>query len=232
MKFSTETINVLKHFASLNPGLIFTEGSDVLSQTINKTIRAEVQIDEHIPKEFAVSNLTQFINTMTILDDPEVEFKEDHLEITDSSGLQSIKYHYSNPVLVKQDNKKFKGLANLKITSEFMLPKEILAKANKVCGVIGCNDICFFNEGKTLYIACQDKKDPKSNQFKIEIGQHSGEVDFKAYIKKTNLNILPEDYNVTIIARGLALFTAVNSVYKSLQFAVSIEEDSVLGPTE
>ena len=158
MKFSQETINILKHFATINPGMSFESGNEILSCAINKTVRGIVTINETIPKDFAISNLSQFLSAVSFFEEPEIEFKDDHILIASADGLQTMKYNYSDPLLVKQDNRRLKNIDNLKIIVEFALTKEILAKLNKACAVIQCTDICIFNEGNTLYVSCKDKK--------------------------------------------------------------------------
>ena len=62
MKLSDRTINLLKNFASINQSILFKQGKSLRTISVMKNILAEANIDEDIPQEFGVYDLSQFLN--------------------------------------------------------------------------------------------------------------------------------------------------------------------------
>ncbi len=54
MKIGSETIALLKNFASINTNIVFKEGDAVSTISNAKNIFAKATIKETIPKEFAI----------------------------------------------------------------------------------------------------------------------------------------------------------------------------------
>ena len=63
MKLSDRTINLLKNFASINQSILFKQGKSLRTISVMKNILAEQNIDEDIPQEFGVYDLSQFLNS-------------------------------------------------------------------------------------------------------------------------------------------------------------------------
>ena len=63
MKLSDKTIKVLQNFTTINQSLSFKEGRKLRTISPMKNVLAEAEIDEFIPKDFAIYDLPQFLNT-------------------------------------------------------------------------------------------------------------------------------------------------------------------------
>ena len=74
MKLSDRTINLLKNFASINQSILFKQGNQLRTISVMKNILAEANIDEDIPQEFGVYDLSQFLNSLGLFKEPELNF--------------------------------------------------------------------------------------------------------------------------------------------------------------
>jgi hypothetical protein len=81
----------------------------------------------------------------------------------------------------------------------------------KAAGVLQFKEIAFVgNEGK-VYLKAIDSADQGADDYGIEIGETSDE--FKVIIKTDNLKLLPQDYQVTLCAKGISEFKGNDATY-------------------
>ena len=95
MKLSTDTINVLKNFASINQGILFKKGKVIKTISSQKTILAEATIGEDIPVDFGVYDLNNFLSVVSLhKDEPSFDFDDKHVMIQGNGGRSKIKYRF------------------------------------------------------------------------------------------------------------------------------------------
>lgn len=234
MKLSNVTIGLLKHAASINPGIIIDPGSDIFSMHENKTVRMQASVNEDFPKQFAIMNLNQFLNVLSLFDDPELDFKEDHVVITSDTSSQKVVYYYSDPEVIKQSNKKLKAEIDYEI--EFNLSKEDLGALNKAAATIGVEDICVYsNKGSSdICVAVLNKARQAGNAFELVVGSDDSLTDksFKIYFRKNNLKLTSNDFRVKLSTKGISTWIATDCSIPELLFHIAIEKDSQFDETE
>ena len=76
MKLSSQTINVLKNYASINQGIVFKKGNVVSTMSAQKNILSEATIPDEFPQGFGVYDLNNFLSVISLNKDPEIEFDE------------------------------------------------------------------------------------------------------------------------------------------------------------
>ena len=225
MKLSHETIAILKHAASINPGIIIDPGSMIFSMHESKTTRMQATVQEDFPVQVALINLNQFLNSLTLFTDPELEFCEESVFITGNNG-QKIQYYYSDPSVIQQSNKQLK--AEIDYEFEFNLSKEDISQLNKAAAVIGVDDICVYNDGADIYISALDKRRQAGNHFDFMVGSDSSleGKHFKIFFRKTNLKLTNNNYHVKVSSKGLSTWIAEDAQIPSLLFYIATERDS------
>ena len=62
MKLSDKTLSLLKNFSTINQSLLFKQGNRLRTISVMKNILAEVTIEEELPKDFGIYDLSQFLN--------------------------------------------------------------------------------------------------------------------------------------------------------------------------
>ncbi len=86
MKLSSETSEVLKNFASINMSLMFKEGKTLRTVSPQKSVLAQVNVAEEFPQQFAIFDMNQFLATFSAFEDPDINFNEKSLSISNGSG--------------------------------------------------------------------------------------------------------------------------------------------------
>ena len=106
MKLTDSTLTVLKNFAGINNSILVKQGSKLRTISVAKNILAEADISEDFPKDVAIYDLNQFLNGLSLHQDPNLDFSEDSY-LTIREGKRRVKYFYADPqVIVAPPRKK------------------------------------------------------------------------------------------------------------------------------
>ena len=90
MKLSEKTFNLLKNFSSINQSILFKEGKSLRTMSVMKNILAEVEVEEDFPKDFAIYDLVQFLNNVSLCANPELDFtNESYVKIVDGKHFET-----------------------------------------------------------------------------------------------------------------------------------------------
>lgn len=209
MKFSNETISVLKNFSTINPGLVFKAGSKIRTMHPQKTVMASATVSEHFEKVARVYDLSRFLATLSLFDDPDVEFTDDKFII--SSGRSKVSYTYAaEAMVVSAPDKDIKfpdpeAVVNIKW-------KE-LDSVIKAAGVLKLSEIAFVSDGSTISLAAVDSKNPTADAYDMVIAENVSTPEFRMIIKVENLKLMQNDYEVSLSTKGLAYFKSSKVEY-------------------
>ena len=66
MKLSDSTLSLLKNFSTINQSILFKQGNRLRTMSVMKNILAEATIDEELPKDFGIYDLSQFLNGLEL----------------------------------------------------------------------------------------------------------------------------------------------------------------------
>ncbi len=99
MKLSDKTLTVLKNFAGINNSILVKQGTQLRTMSVAKNILAEADIDEEFSREFGVYDLNQFLNGLSLHQDPDLDFAEDSY-LTIHEGKRRVKYFYADPNVI------------------------------------------------------------------------------------------------------------------------------------
>src|SRR6056300_367309 len=108
MKLSDNALAILKNFAGINNSILVKQGNKLRTISIAKNILSEAEILEEFPRDFAIYDLNQFLNGLSLHQDPDLDFSgETHITIRD--GKRRVKYFYADPnVIVSPPEKQIK----------------------------------------------------------------------------------------------------------------------------
>ena len=99
MKLSDNTLTILKNFAGINNSILVKEGNRLRTISVAKNILAEADITEEFPRDFAIYDLNQFLNGLSLHQDPDLDFNEDsYLSIKE--GKRRVKYFFADPNVI------------------------------------------------------------------------------------------------------------------------------------
>ena len=81
MKLSTQTIAILKNYATINQNILFKVGKNLMTISPQKNILSSSEIEEDIPQQFAIYDLNRLLGAMSLFDKPELDVGENALTI-------------------------------------------------------------------------------------------------------------------------------------------------------
>ena len=221
MKLTDNTLTILKNFAGINNSILVKQGTKLRTISVAKNILAEAVIDEEFPRDFAIYDLNQFLNGLSLHQDPEMDFKEEsYLSIRE--GKRRVKYFFADPnVIISPPDK------DITLPSEdvhFQLDSTSLEKLLKAAAVYQLPDFCVVGGDGVVKLVVRDKKNDTSNSYSIEVGETDKTLTFK--FKVENIKIIPGSYDVLVSQKLLSQFT--NSKY-NLKYYIALEPDSTFG---
>ena len=105
MKFSKNTFEILKNFSNINSNILIKPGNKLCTITPAKNVMAEAEVEEEFETEFGIWDLSKFLGTISLFDDPDFEFSEKYVMIRSATG-SCVKYYYSEPLVADRSDKK------------------------------------------------------------------------------------------------------------------------------
>ena len=221
MKLSEKTLTVLKNFAGINNSILVKQGTQLRTISVAKNILAEANIEEEFPRQFGVYDLNQFLNGLSLHQDPDLDFTEEsYLNIRE--GKRRVKYFFADPqVIISPPDKQ------ITLPSEdvhFQLESSALDKLLKAAAVYQLPDLCVVGEAGAVRLVVRDKKNDTSNSYSVAVGETDKEFSFN--FKVENIKIIPGSYDVVVSSKLLSEFT--NSTY-NLKYYIALEPDSTFG---
>ena len=221
MKLSDNTLTILKNFAGINNSILVKMGTKLRTISVAKNILAEAEITEDFPREFAVYDLNQFLNGLSLHKDPDLDFTEDS-HITIREGKRKVKYFYADPNVIVSPPEKEIQLPSKDVC--FQLDSVTLEKLLKASAVYQLPDLCAVGEAGVIRLVVRDKKNDTSNEYSITVGETDKEFVFN--FKVENIKIIPGAYDVVVSEKLLSQFK--NSKY-NLCYYIALEPDSTFG---
>ena len=218
MKLSDSTLTVLKNFAGINNSILVKQGSKLRTISVAKNILAEADISEDFPKDVAIYDLNQFLNGLSLHQDPNLDFTEESY-LTIRQGKRRVKYFYADPQVIISPPEKEISLPTEDVC--FQLESVTLEKLLKAAAVYQLPDLAAVGENGVVKLVVRDKKNDTSNEFAVVVGET--DKDFTFNFKVENIKIIPGAYDVVISSKLLAKFT--NSSY-NLIYYIALEPDS------
>lgn len=216
MKISAETVQILKNFSVINPGLIIKEGNILSTMDPNKTVLAKATVKETFPKECAIDNLPRLLGVLSFLKEPDVDFEKDHIIIKD--GLAKVKFRYGAPsLIVAPPNKTIECSKDV----EFKLFSTTFQNVMKAQGAMQLRHIAIKGSEEGIYLSALDFKNVSGDSFDIEIAESNGH-NFLALFEPANLvKVIADDYDVVFSSKGI-LYLKGNKV----EYWIPAEKDS------
>ena len=219
MKLSENTLTILKNFAGINQSILVKKGNKLRTISIAKNILSEAEILEEFPRDFAIYDLNQFLNVLSLHQDPNLDFSEEtHITIRD--GKRRVKYFYSDPNVIVSPPEKQINLPSKDVC--FQLENGVTERLVKAASIYQLPDISVIGEAGVIRLVVRDKKNNTSNEYSILVGETDNVFTFN--FKVENLNkIIYGAYDVVLSQKLLSQFT--NTKY-NLSYWIAMEPDS------
>ena len=218
MNLSDNTLTILKNFAGINNSILVKEGTQLRTISVAKNILAEAEIEEAFPREFAIYDLNQFLNGLSLHQDPDLDFTPESY-ITVKEGKRRVKYFYADPNVIISPPEKEITLPSEDV--HFQLESASLEKLLKAAAVYQLPDFSVVGANGAVKLVVRDKKNDTSNEYAITVGETDKNFTFNFRVE--NIRIIPGSYDVVVSSKLLSKFT--NSQY-NLKYYIALEPDS------
>lgn len=218
MKFSDETLAVLKNFAGINPSIMLKPGKVVRTISPQKTVMAEASIEEEFQKDAGVYDLNKFLSSISALDNPDIVFGDDRFCMNQGRGQMFYTYAAESMILTPTATRVELPSKDVVVNVTW----DSLQKVVRCAGILHLDEIAFVSDGSTLKLCAINGKNPTDDKYELIIGEGADvklpEKPFKKSIKLDNLRLLPNDYTVTICVNALAHFKS-----EKVQYWIALE---------
>ena len=221
MKFSPKTVEILKNFATINPGLYFKKGNVVSTMSPQKNILCEATVEDEFPQDFGIHELNSLLSILTLNKDPEIEFDDKHIYIKFLNGRSKFKWRTAEPSMIISPPEKKLTLPTVDVT--FTLSEEDLAWIQKTASILRSPHVAVASDRGVVSIVCYDATNDAAptNSLDLDI---SSDSRFKMIFNTENLKLIPGGYTFEISQKGIAHLT---SNKESIQYWIAIEAGSI-----
>ena len=218
MKLSDNALAILKNFAGINNSILVKQGNKLRTISVAKNILAEAEIKEDFPRDFAIYDLNQFLNGLSLHQDPDLDFNQDsYLSIKE--GKRRVKHFFADPNVIIAPPEKEITLPSQDVC--FQLDSVTLDKLVKAAAVYQLPDMSAIGENGVIKLVVRDKKNDTSNEYAIVVGETSDDFEFN--FKVENIKIIPGAYEVVVSSKLLSQFT---NTQHNLKYYIALEPDS------
>ena len=215
MKLSNDTREVLKNYSTINANLLVTSGNQIATMSQMKNIVSKATLPDTFENEFAIYDLNEFLSAMSLFEDPELDFGDSSVKI--SQGGQSLNYVYSDPTVVTTPKS---DITMPDPDATFTLKQSVFNQVLKASSVLGVPDMVLdVDDNGTMNLRVSDRKNDTSNSFSVEVGE-GGTPNQKFFFKVENLKLLSGDYEVKVSSKGISNFKNVN---KDVEYFIALE---------
>ena len=219
MKLSSDTINLLKNFADINPNILVKEGNKLSTISTMKNILAEADISESFDQEFAIYDLPEFLRSIDLFAKPKLEFNGgSNVMIADENSRQKIKYFFADKSVITAPSK---SITMPESFVSFTLKKEMFEKLMKGVTTLNLPDVSVVGDGKNITLRASDRKNNTSNTYSVDVGE--SDKKFEAHYKAENFKLVTDDYDVAISSQKISHFTNRS---RPVQYWIALETDS------
>ena len=201
MKLSSDTMNILKNYATINQNLMIKEGKELTTMSAMKNIIARADVEEEFTQEVAIYDLNEFLSCLSLFKNANLEFESTFVTITEENNPKtSLKYFYSDPSVVTTPSKMITMPSN-EVT--FTLESSTLSDITKAAAVISSADLVLENSSGTPSLTVKDKKNDTANSYSTGVDT-KGEGNFSFFFKVENLKLMDGKYTVEVSSKNIS----------------------------
>ena len=205
MKLSTQTIAILKNYATINQNIQFKVGKNLMTISPQKNILSSSEIEEDIPQQFAIYDLNRLLGAMSLFDKPELDVGENALTI--NGGGSKLNYVYADPSMLVTPPEKTLDFPDPEIS--FKMTKETYDGCLKAAQVLALPELVVHGDGEKVFLVASDTNNSSSDEFRREVG--TSDKKFQMVFKIENMKLLSGSYQVGISSKGIAHFSHEHS---------------------
>lgn len=203
MKFSEDTLSVLKNFSQINPSVMFKPGNVIKTISPQKTVMASATVSDTFDKPAGVYDLSRFSATLGLFSNPDIEFTESKFVIKSNNSVVNYTYAAENMIITPPE----KEITYDAPTASVNLKWDDITNVMRAASVLQLPEIAFVCDGNEILLSAVDKKNPTADKYNITLeGVDVPDTQFEMVIKVDNIKLMSGDYKVNLCSNGLAHF--------------------------
>ena len=219
MKVNEKTINVLRNYANINQSIEFREGNVLKTVSPLNTILASVEIEEEFPRTFPIYELNRFLGTLALFQNPELDFTDNGVTISDSNHEATYRYCGSSSMFQTPPEK---NITFPDAEVEFQLTQDVFKKTINAANTLGLPEVVIEGNGAETRIVVSDTGNTTSDVFSTGVGPT--DKTFRMIFKTENLNkIMEGTYDVKLSSKRISHFKRTTD---TLQYWIALEQNS------
>ncbi len=219
MKVNEKTINVLRNYANINQSIEFREGNVLKTVSPLNTILASVEIEEEFPRTFPIYELNRFLGTLALFQNPELDFTDNGVTISDSNHEATYRYCGSSSMFQTPPEK---NITFPDAEVEFQLTQDVFKKTINAANTLGLPEVVIEGNGTETRIVVSDTGNTTSDVFSTGVGPT--DKTFRMIFKTENLNkIMEGTYDVKLSSKRISHFKRTTD---TLQYWIALEQNS------
>lgn len=207
MKLSQTTLTVLSNFASINQNIYIEQGNVIKTKAPNSlSVIATAEIGEQFPRAFGIYELSKFLNTLNLFDEPDLEFHDGHMTI--EKGKSKASYAYTQPDLVDGIKDYSKNITAPDPLLKFTLTEDVFKRIQKSAKLFDVQEINISSaEGHMVRITASGSamNSANANKFTVDVdAPETWNEGVSVNIKLDTLKFLPGDYkcDISVLEKG------------------------------
>lgn len=226
MKLSKTTLEILKNFNIINPSIFIKGGGNVISTiSIADNVLANATVVEDFDDAFGVYDLGFFLNTISLFNDPDLDFgNEGYVKMTDSKTQASCEYKFADETVIKYPPNDSIELGDICLS--FDISKDDMKALMKASSVMGLKDVKISKHNGKISLTIFEYKNSLSNSFRIELEDYTGDNEFELFFRVDNLKFVEGDYHVDITIDDNVNFAYFQNADIAVNYWVALEADS------
>ena len=219
MKVSERTTNLLKNYANINQSIEFREGKILKTVSPLNTILASVEVEEEFVKSFPIYELNRFLGTLSLFNDPELNFDENGVSITDDKHSAIYRYCGSSSMFQTPPEK---NISFPDPEVQFQLSHQQFKTTINAANTLGLPEVVVESNNEDIELVVSDTGNASSDRFSSTVGKT--DKTFRMIFKTENLNkIMEGDYVVALSSKRISHFKRTTD---SLQYWIALEQNS------
>lgn len=224
MQLSTRTIDILRNFSSINANLVVDNGNVIKTMSAARNLVSCAEIEETFPQSFGIYDLAEFLSVISLVNSPQISFSDNYCTVSDTSGLSSVKYFYSDREMLSYPKK---DITMPECEVKFLLNVNVLQQIKRAAAALGHKELSVTPSGGSVQISVIDPKDSTSNSFSVVVdGQYPDDTDFNLIFSVDNFKLIGEDYEVSVSSRMISKFKSLDS---NIEYFIALEKASTYG---
>jgi hypothetical protein len=221
MMLTSDTIEILKNFSSINGNLLILPGNSIKTCNEPGTIIAMAEVPEKFETEIAIYDLGEFLNTLNLLEVPDFSVNSSSIVLSDTR-TKIVYYLASQKVISKKivelSSKEF-NVSNPKVSIPLLA--DDLQKLRKAASVFGLDQLSFISEdGSSVQAMVKDNEVNSSNEYILDMGKSTiaNEIPFFIAVSLSQLKFVKGDYTMNFYSQPngskIAEFVHLNGMIK------------------